>query len=91
MYSVIINHNLKEDWFNKPKSYHQPQTEKRHQCLLCFSTYTADIQFHDTLHGFLTGRSTGNAYLKAKKIHQLMDMREEALYDIFLDPHKSYD
>ena len=33
---VVRNHNLKEDRFNKPESYHLSQTEKRHQFPLCF-------------------------------------------------------
>ena len=49
------------------------------------------IQFRNTLHGFCTVRGTGTAYLKSKLIQNLMEMREEVLYDIFLDLHKSYD
>ena len=41
---------------------------------------TAAIQFHDTLHGFRTGRGTGIASLEAKMLHQMMLMREEVLY-----------
>ena len=49
------------------------------------------IQFHDTLHGFQTGRGTGTASLEAKLLRQLMAMREEILYEIFLDLNKTYD
>lgn len=52
---------------------------------------TAAIQFHNTLHGFRTVRGTGTAYLESKMLQQLMAMREEFLYDIFLDLNKSYD
>ena len=51
---------------------------------------TAEIQFHNTLYGFPTGRGTRNASFEAKLIQQLMTMREEVLYDIFLDIHKAY-
>ena len=49
------------------------------------------IQFHDTLHGFCTVKGTGNASLEADLLQQLMDMSEEALYDILLDLHKAYE
>ena len=32
---VVSNHNLKEDRFNKPKSRHRYQTEKRYRCPIC--------------------------------------------------------
>ena len=50
----------------------------------------AEIQFHDTLHGFRAGRGAGTASIRAKLLQQLMMMREEFLYDIFLDLHKTY-
>ena len=52
---------------------------------------TAPIQFHDNIHGLRTCRGTGTAYLEYKLLLQLMAMREEVLYEIFLDLHKSYD
>ena len=36
---------------------------------------TTAIQFHDTLHGFRTGRGTGSASLQDKLLQQLMDLR----------------
>ena len=51
---------------------------------------TASITFHDFLHGFLEGRGTGTATLKAKLLQQLAALREEVLYMIFLDLHKAY-
>ena len=52
---------------------------------------TVVIQFHDTLHRFHTARGAGTASLKAKLLLQLMTMREEVLYDIYLDLHQAYD
>ena len=49
------------------------------------------IQFHDTLYGFCTGRGIGTASLEGNMVQQLMEMREEVLYEIFLDIHKAYD
>ena len=51
---------------------------------------TASITFHDFLHGFRAGRGTGTAILEAKLLQQLAALREEVLYVIFLDLHKSY-
>ena len=48
------------------------------------------IQFHNTLNGFHTGRITGNDPLEANLLQKLTDMREDFLYDIFLDLHKAY-
>ena len=52
---------------------------------------TASITYHDFFHGFWAGHGTGTATLKAKMIHQLVAMREEVLYMIFLDLNKAYD
>ena len=49
------------------------------------------IQLHDMLNRLYTGIGTGNAFLEANVLQQIMDMREEFLYDIFLDIYKSYD
>ena len=43
----------------------------------------SEIKFHNTLHGFYMGRGTGDASLESKLLQQLMDMREEVLYEIF--------
>ena len=51
---------------------------------------TASINFHELFHGFRAGRGTGTATLKAKLLHQLVALREEVLYVIFLDLHKVY-
>ena len=52
--------------------------------------FTAYIVFHDVIHGFQVGCGTGTASVEAKLIHQLMAMREEVLYTIFLDLYKEY-
>ena len=53
--------------------------------------FAASITYHDFLHGFREGRSTGTATLEAKLLQQLVALREEVLYVIFLDLHKAYD
>ena len=50
----------------------------------------SSITFHDFLHGFRVGSSTDTATLKAKLIQQLVALRKEVLYVIFLDLHKAY-
>ena len=37
--------------------------------------FTSSITYHDALHGFRTGRSTGTATLEAKLLQQLAAMR----------------
>ena len=49
------------------------------------------ISFHDTLHMFRAGRGTGTAVLDANILQQITDMREEVLFEIFLDLRKDYD
>ena len=51
---------------------------------------TASITYHDFLHGFKAGRSTGTTALEAKLLQQLAALREEVLYVIFLELHKAY-
>ena len=52
---------------------------------------TAEIIFHDVMHGFRAGHGTGNATLKAKLLQQLTEMREAVLFEVFLDLQKAYD
>ena len=52
---------------------------------------TASITFHNFLHRFRAGSGTGTTTIKAKLIQQLVALREEVLYVIFLDLHKAYD
>ena len=55
---------------------------------LCLTT---SIAFHEILYGFWPSYGTSTAYLKAKLLYQLMAMREEVLYAIFLELNKAYD
>ena len=42
------------------------------------------------LHGFGAGCDTGTASLEAKLLQQLMAMRKEVLYQVFLELQKVY-
>ena len=53
--------------------------------------FTASITYHNFLHGFWACRGTGTVTLKANLLQQLVALREEVLYVIFLDLHKAYD
>ena len=53
--------------------------------------FTSSITFHDVLHAFRAGRGMGTTTLEAKLLQQLVAMREEVLYVIFLDLTKAYD
>ena len=53
--------------------------------------FTPSITYHDSLHGFWSGRSTGTASLEVKLIQKAIYMLEEVLNIIFLDLHKLYD
>ena len=52
---------------------------------------TVSITFHNFLHGFRAARGEGTATLDAKLLQHLAALREEVLYVIILDLHKSYD
>ena len=52
--------------------------------------FTASITYHESLHGFRAGHSTGTTTLEVKLIQQVTAMREEVLHAIFLDLHKVY-
>ena len=49
------------------------------------------IEFHDCLHGFLTGRGTGTAMIEVKLAQQLAYLNQTPLYGIFIDLKKAYD
>ena len=53
--------------------------------------FTASITYHNFLHGFRAGRGTGTATLEAKLLQKLAALRDEVLYVILLDLHKTYD
>ena len=52
---------------------------------------TAAITFHGVLYSFLVGYGMGTATLHNKLIQQLTAMREEVLFEVFLDLQKAYD
>ena len=45
----------------------------------------AVVKFHDVPHGFMEGQGMRNDFFKAKLIHNKMEMREEVLYEVFLN------
>ena len=45
----------------------------------------AAVDLHDMLHGFRSGRGTGNVSLEVKLLQQLTAIREEVLYEVLLD------
>ena len=49
------------------------------------------FRFHDVLNGFQKGPGMVTTSLKANLLQQLTDMREEVLYEVFLDLWKYYD
>ena len=51
----------------------------------------SSITFHNFLHGFRASRGRGTATLEAKLLQQLVALREEVLYLIFLGLHKVYE
>ena len=51
----------------------------------------AKIEWHDSIHGFRTGRGTGTAILETKLHMQLAQRGNKPLYQIFLDLSKAYD
>ena len=51
----------------------------------------AAIQLHDTLHGIRISRGTGTTSLESRLLQQLITIREEVIYKIFLYLNKSYD
>ena len=50
----------------------------------------AVIKFHDVLHRFWEGRGTGTAALEVNLLQHLTVMREEVLFEVFLDLQKAY-
>ena len=52
---------------------------------------TDSITYHEFLHGLQAGCGTGTATLEAKLLQQLVAMREEVLYILFMNLHKAYD
>ena len=48
------------------------------------------IRYHDILHGLQMVQGMGTASLKAKLIQHMTEMREEVLYEVFIDLQKVY-
>ena len=48
----------------------------------------AATTFHDVLHGFWAGRGIGTATFESKLLQQIMAMREEFLFKVFLGLQK---
>ena len=53
--------------------------------------FTTSTNFHNVLHGLWVGYGICNASLEDKLLQNLKAIREEVLYAIFLDLHKTYD
>ena len=49
------------------------------------------VQLHNVIHIFCSGRGTGTTYLEAKLLRKLTIMKEEFLYEVFLNLRKAYD
>ena len=45
------------------------------------------IVYHDTLYGFYSGRETGNTSLEVRMFQNMVSLREEVLYEIFINIH----
>ena len=54
-------------------------------CRLC------SIEFHPCLHGGLPKRGMGTVTIEARLAQQLAWMRQEPLYQVFVDLRKAYD
>ena len=52
--------------------------------------FTAYITYHDSIHGFWSGRGTGSANLKDKLLQKVVALREAVLPTIFLNLNKAY-
>ena len=52
--------------------------------------FTAPITYHNSLHGFRSGRGMGTTTLEVKILQQLTDTRKEFLHAILLDLYKAY-
>ena len=54
----------------------------------CLEEY---LGFYVILHGFLDKIGTRTANINAKLLHNISDLRQEVLYEIFIHLHKAYD
>ena len=51
---------------------------------------TSVICYHNTIHGFQTGRGTGTATLEDNIFQHMIPMRDSVLRTIFMDLQKAY-
>ena len=51
--------------------------------------FTASITYHNSIHGFRVGQSTGTSNLEVNLIQYVEALREAVLHEILLDLHKS--
>ena len=49
------------------------------------------VQLHDVLHGFCTGRGTGNFIMEIKLVQELASVDQDPKFLVFLDLIKAYD
>ena len=59
--------------------------------LIMNQRFTANVKFHDALHGFRAGRGTGTATIEAKLLQQWVLLKQIPLFGIFLDLRKAHD
>lgn len=50
-----------------------------------------NIDFHDSLHGFRTGRGTGTTIIEAILFQQTASINQTPIFQVFLDLRKAYD
>ena len=48
------------------------------------------IEFHNCLHGFLSGRGTGTSTTEVKPVQQLAYLEQQPLFGIFVDLKKAH-
>ena len=51
--------------------------------------FITSTTYHESIHGFWVGHSTGTEKFEVKLLQQVTDMREEVLHAIFPDLHKA--
>jgi hypothetical protein len=52
---------------------------------------SANVEYHDSLHGFRARRGTGTAVLEAKLFQQLATLHQVPIFEVFIDLKKAYD
>ena len=59
--------------------------------IIIYQNLVESIDFHDIMHRFRFWRGIGTATLEAKILQKIAGIRQEVLYDIFVDIHMAYD